>query len=77
MSAAQVKDTAAGDIVEIALPAVGPYGVVFVADSEGCVFDAFRFISTLTNVFIAAVPLLYNLSSVSLMEALGLFNGMG
>ena len=32
----KVLDTVAGDIVEISLPAVGPYGIVLAADSDGC-----------------------------------------
>ena len=34
----KVLDTAAGDIVEISLPAVGPYGIVLAADTDGYVY---------------------------------------
>jgi len=29
------RDTAAGDVVEIPLPAAGPYGVIFIPDTSG------------------------------------------
>jgi hypothetical protein len=31
----KVLDTAAGDIVEISFPAIGPYGIVLAADTDG------------------------------------------
>ena len=37
----KVLDTAAGDIVEISLPAIGPYGIVLAADSDGYIYNIY------------------------------------